>query len=506
MISASHDQPNFSTLLWRAAEAWPTRVAIRDDADEVTFAQLRDRAAAMADALQAMGVRPGDPICILARRGAETAAAFFGAAASGALTCLVNELYRPRQVRYVLGHTGARVLVASDEFWSQLADDPPAGVVRLDPAVVPRSGSAVPVMRSGMDPAQLIYTSGSTGQPKGVAASHANLWAGAEIVPRYLGLDASDRIASLLPFSFVYGFSQLTCALITGATLVIERSTLPQDIIEGLRKAGVTVLAGVPPLWMQLISGGLERSPLAELRVATCAGGRLAPDLVRRLRACQPGTRLFLMYGLTEVFRSTSLPAEEVDAHPDSMGRAVPGSEVLVLREDGSPCDEGEVGELVHRGPTVTLGYWRDPEGTARVFRPNPLRLPGAPEAERVVYSGDLVRRDGEGRLYYVGRRDLMIKTLGYRVSPEEISDALLASGLVREAAVSSEPDERRGERIVAHVCLVPTATVIALKQFCGMELPRYMQPARFEVYQSLPRNPSGKIDLLALVRSTAKA
>jgi acyl-CoA synthetase (AMP-forming)/AMP-acid ligase II len=205
------------------------------------------------------------------------------------------------------------------------------------------------------------------------------------------------------------------------------------------------------------------------------------------------------MYGLTEVFRSTFLPPEEVDAHPDSMGRAVPGSTVYVIKEDGTEAAPGEVGELVHGGPTVGLGYVNDADATTRVFRPNPLRRAGDPDPERVVYSGDLVRRDAAGRLYYVGRRDRMIKTLGFRVSPDEICDVVQASGYVADAAIVTEPDARRGERIVACVVLKEGAALDELRRFCAVELPRYMHPARYEVLTKIPRNASGKHDIPAL-------
>ena len=490
------DNRNFAGLLWQAASKWPDKAAIEDEAGRHTYRDLKDSAAAFADVLSAGGVRPGDPVCLLMRRGAGAAAAFFGASAIGAVVCLVNEAYKTRQIAHVLESTGCKHLVVAAEFWDSMQRIPLGAALRIDPDQVGPVGLATPIYRADADPAQLTFTSGSTGRPKGVLSSHANLWAGAEVVPAYLGIVAGDRIASLLPFSFVYGFSQLCCALLTGSTLVVERATLPIDIVRGLRDARISVLAAVPPLWMQLLQGGLEATPLPHLRIGTCAGGKLAPEIVRRVRVAQPHMRLFLMYGLTEVFRSTFLPPEEIDAHPDSMGRAVPGSEVFVLRDDGTPCGVDEVGELVHSGPTVALGYWADPETTARVFRRNPLR---STEEGPVVFSGDLVRRDAEGRLYYVGRRDRMIKTLGFRVSPEEIADTLLASGLLQEAAVTSEPDVQRGERIVAHVCLKPGIALAQLRQFCGLELPRYMQPARYREYTQLPRNASGKIDLVAL-------
>ena len=214
----------------------------------------------------------------------------------------------------------------------------------------------------------------------------------------------------------------------------------------------------------------------------------------------QPHAALFLMYGLTEVLRSTYLPPEQVDRRPDSMGRPIPGAEVLVLNDDLTPCAPGEVGELVHCGPTVTLGYWNDPEATAHVYRPHPLRQDG----ERVVFSGDLVRRDEAGFLYFVGRRDRMIKTLGYRVSPDEIGNVLLASGEIAECVVTGEPDEERGQRIVAFVVLAAGGSLERLTRYCAIELPRYMQPARFEVRDALPRLASGKHDLAALFKRSA--
>jgi len=340
--------------------------------------------------------------------------------------------------------------------------------------------------------------------PKGVTVSHANLWAGVRAVTAYVGITATDRIASLLPFSFDYGFNQLLCAVAAGATLVVERSPVPQQIVAALRAREVTVLPAVPPLWLQLLNvDAFRRNPLPALRAMTNTGGRLPLHAVRALREAQPLARLFLMYGLTEAFRSTYLPPEEADRRPDSIGRAIPEAEILVLREDLTPCGPGETGELVHRGPTVALGYWKDPETTARVYRPNPLRPPGAPEGERVVFSGDLVRRDEQGFLYHVGRRDKLIKTLGYRVSPDEIASALYASGEIVECIVGAEPDEDRGERIVVHVVLAERGSVERLHEYCVAELPRYMQPARIEVRDALPRLPSGKHDPAAALGET---
>jgi amino acid adenylation domain-containing protein len=491
--------PNFASLISRAADLFGERPAIVHRSETTTFADLGRRTSGIAKALADVGLRRGETVAVLARSPTDAAAAFFATLGVGAVGINLNELYRPRQIEFVLAHSRARVLIVSQDILKSMprAISTDARILVLED-VEPSDASFEPLELPADAPAQITYTSGSTGQPKGVLMSHANLWAGVRVVAGYLGLRNDDRIASLLPFSFVYGFNQLTTSLYVGATLVVERSTLTQEIVSTLRRERVTVLAAVPPLWQQLLGiASFHNEPVASLRIVTNAGGRLPPETVRELRRSQPHAQLFLMYGLTEVFRSTFLRPEEVDAHPDSMGRAVPESTVYVVTDNGRLARPGEVGELVHGGPTVAIGYVGDQEATERVFRPNPFSGPAEPE--RVVYSGDLVRRDEEGRLYYVARRDRMIKTMGFRVSPDEIVDVLQASGLVTEAAVVTEPDQQRGERIVACVVLRENETLDQLRRFCGVELPRYMQPVRYIVMPAIPRNLSGKHDLVQL-------
>lgn len=488
--------PNAAWMLWQTATASPERMALIDRESRTRFRTLRDRAAAVAETLAARGVQPGDRVGIYLERGADAAAAFFGVLASGGIAVNVNETLRTLQIDYILNHAGARMLLSSEALLARLPRplESPPRIVRMDDVLM--SGAVEPVARVSGDVAHIIYTSGSTGQPKGVTIGHGNLWAGMFSVASYLRIVPDDRLASLLPFSFDYGLNQLLLAAACGATLVVERSPLPQRIVETLAAESVTVLPCVPPLWLQLLATEAFRTQrLPALRAMTNTGGRLPREAVRGLRAAHPDAELFLMYGLTEAFRSTYLPPAEADRHPDSIGRAIPGAEILVLRKDGTPCDPDEVGELVHRGPTVGLGYWNDPDTTAHVYRPNPLRPSGAPDTERVVFSGDLVRRDAEGFIYHVGRRDKMIKSLGYRVSPDEIATVIFASGQVAEVIVTTEPDAVRGELIVAHVVLAADGTLDRLKVFCGTEMPRYMQPGRIDVHETLPRTSSGKHD-----------
>ncbi|HEV8400907.1 MAG TPA: AMP-binding protein [Gemmatimonadales bacterium] len=497
---------NAALLLWRTADTAEggDRPAIVERDAVVDYSGLRARAAGVAAALTAAGAGPDRPVAIFLERGCDAAAAFFGTLAIGGIAVFINETLRPRQIDHILAHSGARHLITSADLLARQPRAPEGDAQIIDVATIPMGGGdagvSLPVPRLGDDVAQIIYTSGSTGQPKGVTVTHANVEAAARTVVGYLGISASDRIASLLPFSFVYGLSQLLCAVTAGATLVVERSPLPQQAVATVRDQDVTVLAAVPALWMRLLkTGGFGNARLPVLRVMTNAGGHLPLEAVRGLRAAQPHVRVFLMYGLTEALRSTYLPPEEVDRRPDSIGRAIPGAEIYVVRDDDTPAGPGEVGELVHRGPTVTLGYWKEPELTARVFRPNPLRPAGAPDAERVVYSGDLVRRDEDGFLYFVSRKDRIIKTMGFRVGPDEVADVLYASGEVSEAAVTGEPDPMWGERIVAHVVLGPNGSLERLKAYCGRELPRHLQPARLEVRDAMPLLPSGKHDVAAL-------
>jgi amino acid adenylation domain-containing protein len=490
---------NFAHALLRTAAGSPHQNAVQDGQQLTSFAALAQRALGIAATLAEAGVRPGDRVGLYLRRSADAAAAFFGVLAAGAVAVFINETLRPRQIGYIVEHVDAGILIASDDLLKRLGRPLDTAARVLDIGSLPATGVFTPTVRVEGDVAQIIFTSGSTGLPKGVTLSHGNLWAGTRSVVAYLGIDRTDKVASLLPFSFDYGLNQLLCCAATGATLVIERAVVPQRIVQSLRNAETTVLAAVPPLWLQLLDvEDFVARPLPALRTMTNTGGHLPREAVRKLRAAQPQADLVLMYGLTEAFRSCYLSPDRVDRKPGSVGRAIPGAEVLLLNDQLEPCAVGETGQLVHRGPTVAMGYWNDPEATAKRFRPNPLRSPGAPETERVVFSGDYLYRDEDGDLFFVGRQDTMIKTLGYRVSPDEVVDALYASGEVVEAIVTSEPDPARGSQIVAYVVLRDGGQVEQLRAFAARELPRYMQPSRFEVRASLARTASGKHDALA--------
>jgi acyl-CoA synthetase (AMP-forming)/AMP-acid ligase II len=465
-------------------------VAAVDGDRAVTYRQLRERAAAYATVVAAAGVVAGERVGLQHRRTWDAAAAWFGVLAAGAVAVVLADVLRPRQVAHVVAHSDARLLLrgpgtlAAGELAIPVVEPPADG----PPALV----DVVP--RAPDDLAQLVYTSGSTGLPKGVMVTHGNLQAGVGSVGAYLGVRRDDRIAALLPFSFDYGLNQLLLAVDAGATLVIERSPVAARVDRTLRTAEVSVLAGVPTLWRQLVDVPRFRDePIPSLRVLTNTGGRLPEDTVRQLRASQPQAALFSMYGLTEAFRSTYLDPARVDDKPTAVGQAIPGADVRVLRPDGTVCAPGEVGEIVHRGPTVTRGYWKDPEATARMFRPDG------------VHSGDFGWVDDDGDLHIDGRRDRLVKRLGFRISPDELAEALFSSGLVRDACVVIRPapdaggDGDRDPDLVGHVVLADGVTLERLDARLAAELPRHLQPSELVVHDVLPTTPHGKHDLQAL-------
>ena len=320
-----------------------------------------------------------------------------------------------------------------------------------------------------------------------------------------MSITSSDRILAVLPFSFDAGMNQLMTAFQQGGTIVLINFVFAREIVQMLLKERVTGLAGVPTLWSLLSqpNSTLQKQPLPDLRYITNTGGAMPQAVLKVLRQALPSTKIFLMYGLTEAFRSTYLPPEELDRRPTSMGRAIPDTEILVLNEHGRQCKPGEIGELVHRGPTVSLGYWNRPKDTARALRPNPLLPPEMGDCEKVCYSGDLVKMDDDGFLYFVGRRDTMIKSSGFRISPTEVEEVLFQTGKLRGAAVIGIPDDSLGQVIKAFVVPkdgdpVDTDDLLAV---CGEKMPRYMVPKFVEVLSELPKTSSGKVDYPALRR-----
>ncbi len=465
----------------------------------LTFADLEREIAALAGALKAAVPEPGARVASWAAKGWLTCLLPLAAPRAGLVHVPINPLLKRAQVAHILADSGASLLVGTASRLKTLeTGDVPAGCVILEEGG--DWGAHDPLGPSRGDPdalAAILYTSGSTGRPKGVMLSHANMALGAASVAHYLGMAADDVTLGVLPLAFDYGQNQLFSTWYGGGCVVPLDYLFARDVTKACARHGVTTLAGVPPLWWQLVEAEWPADATRAMRRLTNSGGALTVGLVDRLRACFPDAKLFPMYGLTEAFRSTFLDPELVGSHPTSMGRAIAFAEIMVVHEDGSECAPGEEGELVHAGPLVAQGYWQDAARTAERFRPAPT---SSIYGGTAVWSGDRVVRDEEGLLHFVGRRDAMIKSAGNRISPQEVEDAALATGLAVEAVALGVRDEKLGQAVEL-VVRGNSANDTALKKALAAALPNFMQPRTIHWLESLPTNPNGKIDRTALAR-----
>lgn len=510
MPALLHDWP----LL--AAERHPDACLLRFRGAAVSATELVGLIRGAAAQFRELGLRRGDRVAVFLPKQTETVSALLATSHAGGVFVPINPVLKAEQVRHILDDCAVRILVTSAsrlESLRQIVPDCPAlrAIVLVDalPETPAPAGPALALLnrdgRVASEPARLIetdvaailYTSGSTGRPKGVVLSHRNLTCGAESVAEYLQIDASDRLLAVLPFSFDYGLNQLTTSLLRGACCVLMDFLLPRDVVTTVARERITGLAAVPPLWVRLARLDWPEGVGEHLRYLTNSGGKLPRPALAALRAALPTARLFLMYGLTEAFRSTYLPPEDIDQRPDSIGRAIPNAEVMVVRPDGSPCAADEPGELVHRGPLVSLGYWNSPDLTRQRFRPVPGQPAELAFPEIAVWSGDTVIRDAEGYLYFVGRADETIKTSGYRASPTEVEEVLARHDDVAEAVAFGVPHPLLGQAIVAVVAAQPERTLTAerILTWCRQQLPAYLVPLHVALEAELPRNPNGKFD-----------
>ena len=477
----------------------PGDVALVDRAGSLDFAELEVLAGAVAAWLAGRGLAPGARIASWLPKTRLACVLPLAAPRAGLIHVPINPVLKRAQVAHILADSGADLLVTQPARASSLeSGDVPAGC-RLafeDEAV---SDDVMPPSAADTDTlAAILYTSGSTGRPKGVMLSHANLWLGAISVGHYLKLLPADRVLGVLPLSFDYGQNQLFSTWAAGASVAPLDYLTARDVIKAVDRVGATTLAGVPPLWVQLLEAEWPVETAARLRRLTNSGGALTPGMIRGLRTRFPQADLYPMYGITEAFRSTYLPPELVDAHPESMGRAIPFAEVMIVRPDGTRAAPGEAGELVHAGPLVSKGYWRDPARMPERFRLAPAfsTLGGV-----AVYSGDIAIEDEDGLFRFVGRNDEMIKSAGNRISPTEVEEAVVSGGEAVEAVAIGVPDARLGQAIVvvARASRDPLEAEARLRERLRRDLPSFMQPARYVWRDAIPRNANGKLDRAAL-------
>ncbi len=462
----------------------------------LSWKDLRTRVSLLAAWLAELVPTKGARVATWAAKGQLTCLMPLAAARAGLVHVPINPLLKHAQVAHILADSGTSALIGTEARLKSLEEGDTSSqcVVIGEKAAWEQAeafgGSLDP---SDSDPDSLcaiLYTSGSTGKPKGVMLSHANLWLGAVSVAHYLGLESDDVTLAVLPLSFDYGQNQLLSTWYAGGSVVPLDYLTPRDVLKACAKQGVTTLAAVPPLWVQLGAQEWPAESVTSMRRLTNSGGALTIELISDLRHIFMKSNIFLMYGLTESFRSTYLAPSLVDAHPTSMGKAIPFAEILVINDEGKLAAPGEEGELVHCGPLVAQGYWQDAERTAERFKPAPAMSEYGGTA---VWSGDRVWRDTDGLLYFVGRRDAMIKSAGNRISPQEVEDAAVATGFAEEAVAIGVPDERLGQAI--HLVVRGSGDGEGLRKALRSDLPNFMQPAVIRWLDAMPLNPNGKID-----------
>ena len=480
----------------------------------INYCVLARRVSQLAAALQAAGVQRGDRVAVFMDNSVDFVVAVYAALQAGAVFMPINPLTKGDKLAYMLSDARASVLVTEEGLggvWrSAVAEvaSVQSVFVREPSASDPRqrdwpadNGSSATVRSAGLvdqDLAAIIYTSGSTGFPKGVMLTHLNMVSACWSVSTYLGYRGDDVVLCALPLAFDYGLYQVLMAVRVGATLVLERGfTFPVKVLEVMARERCTVFPGVPTMFSMLMAlKGLSQFDLSALRMITNTAAALSEGHIERLRALFPKAELFSMYGLTECKRVTYLPPEQLDLRPTSVGRGMPNEEVWLVDEVGRRLPNGSTGELVIRGSNVMRGYWEKPEETAKRLRPGPF--PG----EMILYSGDLFRTDNEGWLYFVARKDDIIKSRGEKVSPREVENAIHALDGVYEVVVIGVHDDVLGEAIKAFVVLKPEVQLTEREviKHCLSRLESFMAPKHVEFVAELPKTDTGKIKKTGLV------
>jgi long-chain acyl-CoA synthetase len=472
-----------------------------------SFADVQQRAQAVAALLQARGVQRGDRVALFLDNGIDMVAGLYAALKIGAVFMPINPLTKDDKLAYMLGDARASALLTQASFadvWAPAVQK----IASLHTIVVSGDGETLdqrqvawpaahatdqpqPADIIDQDLASIIYTSGSTGFPKGVMLTHLNMVSAARSISSYLGLREDDIIICALPLAFDYGLYQVLMGLKVGATVVIERSfTFPVKVLETMARQRVTVFPGVPTMFSMLMAmKSLAQFDLSALRMMTNTAAALSEEHIRRLRALFPQATLFSMYGLTECKRVTYLPPDQLDIRPTSVGRGMPNEEVWLVDDAGHRLPNGSTGELVIRGSNVMRGYWEKPEETAK-------RLKRLPDGQTMLYSGDLFRTDAQGWLYFVSRKDDIIKSRGEKVSPREVENAIYSLEGVYEAAVVGVPDDVLGQAIKAYVTLKPgmQLTERDVIRHCLAHLENFMAPKYVEFVAELPKTDTGKI------------
>ncbi|HVP36015.1 MAG TPA: AMP-binding protein [Terriglobales bacterium] len=510
-----------NNFLENSAENFSEKIALVCQGQRLTYQQINSSANKLASGLKDSGVERGDRVAIFLENSAESVLSIFGILKADAVFVVINPTTKKDKLAYILNNCRVKALITSFDKLDPIQEVlqkstsvnsiilagkqesevktslPDKRVLYFDEVLSSYPDDPLVNKNIDLDLASIIYTSGTTGNPKGVMLSHLNMVSAANSITKYLENTSEDVILNVLPLSFDYGLYQVLMGFKIGGRVVLEKSFLyPYVIIDLMLKEKVTGFPGVPTIFAILLQlADLKKQNFDSLRYITNTAAALPVAFIKKIRGTFPKAKLYSMYGLTECKRVSYLPPEELDTRPNSIGKGMPNEEVYIVNENGQRVEPGETGELVVRGSNVMLGYWELPEETARVLKPGPLPW------ERVLYTGDLFQMDQEGFLYFVGRKDDIIKCRGEKVSPKEIENILYNLEGIVEAAVVGVPDEILGQAIKAFAVLKEGIVLSEndILRYCQKNLEDFMVPKYVEIVETLPKTESGKIRKVGL-------
>ncbi|MEX2122607.1 MAG: AMP-binding protein [Woeseia sp.] len=495
----------------------PDKIAIQNGPDSITYSMLHRRATRLGETLRLLAQPPGERVGIFLDKSIEQVVALLGTLYADKIFVLLNAALHQKQVKHIVSDCGITTLITSNALMASVLA-PILDDLRLRNLVCHEDfqnlagiGADGDVRSENItdDVSNIIYTSGSTGVPKGVVITHRNLIDTAKNSTEHLKVSENERILCAIALNFDYGLNQLTSTLYKGCTLVLYKYLLPNAFLATIEEERITGLPALPPIWASVFNPKLaridkDRYDFSSLRYIANTGAKLPTPLVRKVRETFPNAELYLMYGFTEAFRSTFLDPAEVDRRPESIGKALPNVQVEIINESNDICKPGEIGELIHRGAGIARGYWNSPDLTARVYRSNPLLPEGCQFVDTVVYSGDLAKKDEDGFIYYVGRKDHQIKSSGYRVSPTEVETLIIECSGVSEVVAFGLDNPELGQKIRAMVSLSEDTSVNEILNHCREQAPYYLVPKEIFIVSGFPRTASGKIDRqLTIAQST---
>jgi len=505
-------------LFENTIEKYPDKIAVKYLETDISFQELYRKSTAIGAALKnEYNVKNNDRIGILLDKSINQVISLLGVLYADSIFVIISPILSISQINHILKNCGINTIITSDKLQKKLKlktlhSEKKIQIINQEqfPEMFVAFEKKSPENKNiGSDISNIIYTSGSTGLPKGIVVTHQNLIEGAQIVSKYLKITENDKILGLPPFNFDYGLNQLTSVLYKGCSIILFQYFMPNSLLKILNDEKITGLPGLPAVWTSVFNKKMasfdNRYDFNNLRYISNTGGKLPVPIVKKIRKTFPNAELYLMYGLTEAFRSSYLNPKLVDKKPDSIGKAIPNVQIEVINERGEICKPAEIGELIHRGACITRGYWNDPKKTAKVFRSNPLLPNQAKFLEKVVYSGDLVKKDEKGYFYFIGRKDSMIKRSGYRISPTEIEELLIGFPAINDAVAFGEKDEKEGQRIHAVIKLKHEIQKRKIYEHCKANGPFYLVPTNISFVDNFPETASGKIDRAKVIMEFKK-